>query len=385
MAPRTIAILALTGVFAAGCSGGEESSPAASDDAPEMPTPATSAPATTAPPTTAPPTTLPPTTLPATTVDAFADWCDVARDVEALSAEGDALDFTDPTAVESFLGRLVPALEEAATVAPDAIADDVGTSAELAVELRDALAETDYDMLTADLSVIDDRGDERDAATAAIDEFNAEHCGIPIDDPAGDSGDDASDDDVSFADGSLRDQFIRQLVDTGFTLQEAACIFGELDFSATDSFDDPAVLGPVFETCGIGVDRLEEIGTSAATSPTTDDLLTAGLSAAGLEDEQIACVTDALGATPPEELSESAIVEVMLDCGVGLDQLTGVDPGTAGDVEQAFIDEFVAMGFSEDDASCLYDELFVGNIDGVDDTDIAAAFAACDLDQDQLG
>jgi hypothetical protein len=384
MAPRTIAIVAVAGVFAAGCSGGDDSSSAASEDAPELMTPATSIPATTAPATTAPATTAPPTTMPVTTVDDVAEWCDVARDVESLSAEGDTVDFTDPPAVESFLGRLVPAFEEAAAVAPDAIADDVRTSAELAADLRDALAETDYDMLTADLSIIDERSDEQDAATTAIEEFNAEHCGIPIDDTGDDTGD-GSDDDVSFAAGSLRDQFIRQLVDTGFTLQEAACIFGELDFSATDSFDDPAVLGPVFETCGIGVDRLEEIGTSAATSPTTDDLLTAGLSAAGLEDEQIACVTDALGATPPEELSESAIVEVMLDCGVGLDQLTGVDPGTAGDVEQAFIDEFVAMGFSEDDASCLYDELFVGNIDGVDDTDIAAAFAACDLDQDQLG
>jgi hypothetical protein len=260
----------------------------------------------------------------------------------------------------------------------------VRVTTEVTAEFRDALAETGFDMLTADLSVIDERGEERDVAGAEVEEFNAEFCGMPIDDDSGEeSGEDSdeeSDDDFSFGEGSLRDQFIGQLVTTGFTLPEAACIFDELDFSDIDSLDEPAVLGPVFDTCGIDAERIEEIGSTAAPDVASTDLLTASLTAAGLDEEQVGCVIDELEGRPPADLTQDDIIEVILDCGVGIDELTDVDPSSLGDVEDAFVDEFVAMGFDEVEAQCVYDEVFVGNIDGIDTADMFAAFEACGID-----
>ena len=383
MAPRTIAFLAVAGLLIAGCSGDDSSSSTTASDeaATEAPT---SVATTTTPATTEAPTTTTTTTAPPTTVDEYADWCTVAVDIQERLDAGDDVDYTDPVEVEAFLEDLVPALEDAADVAPDEIADQVRVTAEVTAEFRDALAETDFDMLTADLSVVDERGDERDAAGAAIEEFNAEFCGIPLDDESAEeseeeAGEETSDD-FSFGEGSLRDQFIGQLVATGFTLPEAACIFDELDFSDVDSLDDPAVLGPVFEACEIDAERIEEIGSTAAPDLAANDLLASSLSAAGLDDEQIACVVGELEGRPPTELTQEAIVEVILDCGVGIDALTDVDPSALGGVEDAFIDEFVAMGFDEDDARCVYDEVFVGNIDGIDTDDMFAAFEACGID-----
>jgi hypothetical protein len=384
MAPRTIAFLALAGLLAAGCSGDESSSSttAADEAVAEATTSPTTSP-TASPSTTAAPTT-PPTTAPPTTVSEYAEWCTVARDVQARLDAGDDVDYTDPVAVETFLEDLVPALEDAADVAPDEIADQVRVTAEVTAEFRDALAETDFDMLTADLSVVDERGDERDAAGDAVEEFNAEFCGIPLDDESAEesgaeTGEETSDD-FSFGEGSLRDQFIGQLVATGFTLPEAACIFDELDFSDVDSLDDPAVLGPVFEACEIDAERIEEIGSAAAPDLASNDLLEGSLSAAGLDEDQIACVVDELEGRPPTDLTQDDLVEVILDCGVGIDALTDVDPSALGSVEDAFIDEFVAMGFDEGEAQCVYDEVFVGNIDGIDTDDMFAAFEACGID-----
>jgi hypothetical protein len=385
MAPRTIALLAVAAVLAAGCSGDDDaSSTTASDESTADTTtaPTTTSPATTAP-TTAAPSTTPATTAPPTTVDAFGDWCTVAADLQAQLDAGDEVDYTDPAAVETFLDELVPALEDAVDLAPDEIADQVRITAEVTSEFRDALAETDFDLLTADLSVIEERGDERDAAGDEVEEFNAEFCGIPVDDESDEESSDGTgeeSDDFSFGEGSLRDQFIGQLVSSGFTLPEAACIFDELDFSDVDALGDPAVLGPVFETCGISAERIEEIGSTGAPDVASPDLLESSLTAAGLDEDQIACVVDELEGRPPTELTEEAIVEVILDCGVGIDELADVDPSALGGVEDAFVDEFVAMGFDEDDARCVYDEVFVGNIDGIDSTDMFAAFEACGID-----
>jgi hypothetical protein len=62
-------------------------------------------------------------------------------------------------------------------------------------------------------------------------------------------------------DGSLREQFVGYLASCGFTPEEAACLFDNLDFS------DPSVAGgesgPIvaaFGTCGIDQARAAEIG-----------------------------------------------------------------------------------------------------------------------------
>ena len=368
MTPRIAALVVAGALVLAACDGGSDSAATTTTDA---------APAETTTPTAAAPTTVPPTT---DGTDEFAEWCAVAVEVDALSDESDAVDYTDPVAVEEYLDELVPALESAASQAPDEIAEAVATSADIAGQLRDALADADYDMLTADLSLIDELDDERDAAQEAIRAFNAEHCGIEFDDESDDG-----DDDFSFSDGSLRDQFIGQLVDSGFTLPEAACIFDEMDFSAADSFDDPETLLPIFEACGIDVDRLEEIGTAAAPSLATDDLLATSLASIGLDDEQIECVIGAIQVAPTADVDEDFVLASMLDCGVTMDQIANPDIAGSGELADLYIDQFMAMGLDEDDARCLYDELLVGNIEGFSADDVIVAMETCDIDPTSLG
>ncbi|MAT04184.1 MAG: hypothetical protein CL424_03960 [Acidimicrobiaceae bacterium] len=384
MTPRISLLVAAGALIFAGCSSDDETSPETTNTT-AAPVETTAAPTTTgAPSTTAPPTTAAPTTSAPDAVNPeFADWCAVAVDVDALSDQSDLVDYTDPAAVEEYLDELIPALESAAEQAPDEIADAVSTSAEISVQLRDALAAADYDMLLADLSLIDERDDERSAAQEAIRTFNSEQCGIEFDED--DELDDADDDDFSFSDGSLRDQFIGQLVGSGFTEEEAACIFGEMDFSASASMDDPDVLLPIFETCGIDVDRLEEIGTGAAPGLASNDLLSSSLAAIGLDEEQIACVVDEIEAAPPTDVDDELVMSTMLECGVALDQLTDPGVATAGELEDLYIDQFMAMGLDEDGARCLYDELLVGNIDGFSADDVLVAMESCGIDPATLG
>ena len=366
MTPRIPALLFAGALIVAGCTGDDESaSTTTSSDAATAPT--TGAPASTA-------------DAPATTVvdraTEFGDWCTVAAEVDQLSDRSDLVDYTDPAAVENYLNDLVPALDAAAAEAPDEIADAVATSADIAGRLRDALADADYDMLVADLSLIDELDAERDAAQDTIRTFNAAQCGIEFDDVTA-----GPDDDFSFSDGSLRDQFIDQLVASGFTLPEAACIFDEMDFSDTASLDDPDTLLPIFEYCGIDLDRLEEIGTAAAPDLAGgDDLLATSLASIGLDDEQIECVVAEIEALPPTEVDEDVVLSTMLGCGVTMDQITSPDLSSPGELEDLYIDQFMAMGVDEDGARCLYDELLVGNIDGFSADDVLTAMERCDID-----
>jgi hypothetical protein len=374
MTPRIPALLIAGALGAAGCSSDDADSTATTGAAAE-----TTAAETTIPTTTeAPITTEAPTTTEAEPVDEFAEWCAAAADVEELSSRSDLVDYTDPDAVEEYLDELIPALESAAASAPDEIADAVATSADISGRFRDALADAGYDMLVADLSLVDELDDERDAARDEIRAFNAEHCGFEPDD---DLDADEVDDDFSFSDGSLRDQFIGQLVASGFTLPEAACIFDEMDFSETESLDDPDALLPIFEYCGIDLDRLEEIGTAVAPDLAgADDLLATSLASIGLDDDQIACVVDEIEALPPSGVDEDVVLSTMLDCGVSMDQITSPELSSAGELEDLYVDQFMAMGVDEAGAQCLYDELLVGNIDGFSAEDVLVAMETCGID-----
>lgn len=370
MTPRFPVLLIAGALVIAGCSSDDADSTATTEAAGDATTETTAA-ETTIPTTTEAPTTTEP-------VDEFADWCAVAADVEELSSRSDVVDYTDPDAVEEYLDELIPALEAAAASAPDEIADAVATSADISGQFRDALADADYDMLVADLSLVDELNDERDAARGEIRAFNAEHCGMEPDD---DLDADEADDDFSFSDGSLRDQFIDQLVASGFTLPEAACIFDEMDFSDAESLDDPDALLPIFEYCGIDLDRLEEIGTAVAPDLAgADDLLATSLASIGLDDDQIACVVDEIEALPPSEVDEDVVLSTMLDCGVSMDQITSPELSSAGELEDLYVDQFMAMGVDEAGARCLYDELLVGNIGGFSAEDVVVAMETCGID-----
>lgn len=326
MTPRHLALAAgLLLVALPACSGDDSS-----DDAGDEPA-AEAAPSQTEPsvvPTSAPPTsstTTSPPTSPPTTTNPMADWCALAVAIEEVDDLGDELSPTDPSAVEEYFALFLPLLGEAVGIAPSEIADAVRTSNEIANEANDALAAVDYDLLALDLSVITARDAENEAATDAIEAFNEEQCGIPRD--ADEDG--SADDELLLDQGSLRDQFVASLVDAGFTDDEAACIFGEIDFASAPSLEDPAVISAIFDTCDISLERLAEI--------------------------------------------ESVVPEA----GSGE---VGDDP-LAGGGDEAFAEVFVAalveQGFTEDEAICIVDE--VGTTGTPSDEEVIAAMSACGI------
>lgn len=152
--------------------------------------------------------------------------------------------------------------------APPEIAEDATTIADGAQLLIDAFASADFDIADADLSFMSDSELEAnlDAAGERIDVYTQSECGRPFgeDDAAPDSDpseDGGSDSDFDPAGGTLRDQLIAQFESIGLTNEESSCIAANLDFSdpAVQSGDVAAMLD-VFGECGIGLERLAELG-----------------------------------------------------------------------------------------------------------------------------
>lgn len=189
-------------------------------------------------------------------------WCVAARDVEMASdvLDGENFDFTDPAAVETAFADMLAAFEPAIASAPPEIAADVDTTYEGFLQLRDALAAVEYDFLRADLAVLDELDSEMDAASARIEAYNEDVCGIPADDTVDepDEPDDSGEFDPTA--GSIRDQTVAELVAQGFTQDEAECIFDGIDFTDPDLGADMNVIIEVFDSCGIDLARLAELG-----------------------------------------------------------------------------------------------------------------------------
>lgn len=110
-------------------------------------------------------------------------FCDQARELEGDSALGSAFAAAEsPEEIEAFLDRAIAELEELADAAPEEISDEVDTVVEGYREVRDALAEVDYDV-TAVGSELGERlgeGGEFQVAGDRVDEFLAEECGIDV-------------------------------------------------------------------------------------------------------------------------------------------------------------------------------------------------------------
>ena len=186
--------------------------------------------------------------------DPTSTWCVAAQAIENAGNPFDDVDFTDPLAVEAAVTEMVGLFQAAATVAPPELADDVAISLQFIEGLAAALEDADWDLLTADLSMLEEDA-ESEAAEANIEAYNEAACGIAnVDQP---------DEDPSSFDplgGTVRDQAIAELVATGFTDAEATCVFDNLDFTDPEASADPAVIMGVFEACEIDLDRLAELG-----------------------------------------------------------------------------------------------------------------------------
>lgn len=246
IATGAICLLGVAVVVAA-CSGDDTADPTESSSVPTAP-PDGSSPDTVA--------TRDPTTTTVAAPAALTEWCARAGEVRDVGDRFIGLDSVDPDVVHTAVSALNDAVIAAFAVAPAAIVDHVATQREFAERLDEVLAETDYDMLTADLSILDDYASDMDAARDAIRDYNVEFCGFsepaaeePVDDEPG----------FDFGEGSLRDQFIAQLVDDGFTQDEAECIYGEIDFSDPASYGDDEAVTEMFVACGLDLARISEL------------------------------------------------------------------------------------------------------------------------------
>ena len=246
------------------CSSGGDDATGSTSSAPVTSPPAS---ATTAPSVEAVPTTVAPSAAP-TTVDSGepvfsgdpdSEWCTAAQEVEDASNRLDGIDFTDPEAVKAAFDEMHDRMQAALPSVPAEIRADVELSAQGFEELQDALRAVDYDFLNADLSLLDQRSAEMDAANINIEAYNEQVCGIATD--ATDATDDtATDGGFDAGAGTIREQAVAELVRQGFTQTEAECLFDNIDFTDPEIASDPTKIFPVFDTCGIDLARIAELG-----------------------------------------------------------------------------------------------------------------------------
>jgi hypothetical protein len=212
------------------------------------------------------------------------DWCDLAREVESTFDEGDAVDFTDPAAVEEQFRNSVEVLDDAVGSAPDEIREDVQTTVDAFKELVGLLEDVDFDFLAIDAEQFEEIGTRAEEASARIEEYNEAECGIPASDTgddtsegsegtvADDGGDDATDGTVAEDagddstgtipdDGSIRDMLVQQFTAIGLSEDEATCLADKVDLNdPAMTSGDPSAMLDLFDECGIDMARLAELG-----------------------------------------------------------------------------------------------------------------------------
>lgn len=271
---RLVLILAVFALLAAACNGSTAIDTVSTDgDAtqtqPTAVTQQSDPPQDDEPPATAvpqadepPPTEVPAPEEPANTIDFLGsdDWCTASRTIDERFDELDVIDFGNPEVLERTYTEMLQVMSQAQQIAPPQIAGDVSAALLGFGELSAALAAVNWSFLDLDLSVIDGLDEQLSTAGFNIEKYNFEVCGIgedPGDAPV--PGDDGSADDIP-TEGTIRDQAVTGLVESGFTQQEAECLLDRIDFTDPGAFTDTQQLLDVFTECGISLDRLAQLG-----------------------------------------------------------------------------------------------------------------------------
>lgn len=190
--------------------------------------------------------------------DASSPWCLAARDIEASTDELDLVDYSDPAAIEDAFSSIVGKIEGVVGLAPDEIRADLEVSLDGFRAVNAALAEVDYNFFELDLTVLEELDESVEVANERIGRYNAEVCGIEMSDDLDDATDAPGDFDPG--EGTIREQAVAELVATGFTEDEANCIFDNFDFGAGGTALEPSAMIGIFETCGIDLERIAELG-----------------------------------------------------------------------------------------------------------------------------
>ncbi len=184
------------------------------------------------------------------TGDTNSDWCVSAREIEVVTAEADQA-LADPETARRFFADVLPDFEALLALAPEQIASEVRVSVEGFRQLEEVLAASDYDILNADLSVLDD--DTITSARDVVDDYNEQVCGIEAD-----SADDSADGGFDPANGTIRDQLIATFVQLGLTEQQAGCLVDSIDVTDPKTAGDEAAILEAMQACGVTPSQLAE-------------------------------------------------------------------------------------------------------------------------------
>ncbi|MEZ5219052.1 MAG: hypothetical protein R2705_10025 [Ilumatobacteraceae bacterium] len=212
------------------------------------------------------------------------DWCDFARDVEANESL-DSIDVFDPTEAEKGFNLMLDTANEAVKQAPSAIKPDIEEFQKAVQAMYDEMDRVDFNIMDADQGAIEDISNQVDDANASIEDFNFDECGIEKSTDTTVAGETMTDEtmtdetvadsgsaDTTVADsgagsdpgsnGTLRDMMVQEFMGLGLTEDEAGCIADNLDFSSMDTETGPDMgsMLEVFDTCGIDMTRLAELG-----------------------------------------------------------------------------------------------------------------------------
>ncbi len=177
------------------------------------------------------------------TGDADSDWCVAARELDLITNDIESA-LSQPEAATAFFGEVLPKYDAALTVAPAEIATQVAVAVDGFHQLDEAFAVADYDILDADLSVLNDASVA--GANDTIDHYGEQVCGI-----AAGSSDQSSSADFDPSAGTITEQLVALLMQLGLTDVQATCFADNGDFTDPNLGADLDAMADLFELCGV--------------------------------------------------------------------------------------------------------------------------------------
>ena len=232
------------------------------------------------------------------------DWCELAQRVEDLDAQLDEAQSSEE--IEEVFPAFLAALEQAAEVAPEEIADDVDLTVATFTTLNDELEAVEFNVMALDEEVIEELDTpEQEAATDAIEAYNLAECGI---DPEGGAG--TGDDGEGEGAGGASDEWCD-------LAQRVEDISDELD-AATSAVEGEAALSEMIdaldEATGMAPEEIAaEVERSLGSFTTLyDELEAVDFDPSALDDDVLAEL-----ASPEQEAATDAIQAYNLaECGI---------------------------------------------------------------------
>lgn len=183
--------------------------------------------------------------------DENSDWCVAINELTVAMGGLESMGL-DPSDVRAQFELLLPMYESVAVLAPPEIRAAVDVSLDGVRQLDAALAAADYDVATADLSVMAALDEQMADADASIEAYNETVCGIVADGSSGTADEPTLDP----AGDSMREQLIAQFIASGLSDVEATCIVDGLDLTDIEALSDEAFVAELLSDCGVDPEAL---------------------------------------------------------------------------------------------------------------------------------